>query len=336
MSSLYLAIDEPFTGFQLTRGCPATRPSPSPNHAQEYDLSGSQYNATGISTWTFNPSQIGHKRDQPTIITHTSPAPTMTIPNPQQIPSFQHRADTLAPADVDTSLSSGGESPESQRSSRPTRPKTHACWMCHKSFDRPSTLRKHLLVHTGEKAFACDICGRRFGVASNLNRHTRRCALRPVNARNAITASDATDALSDQPTTTDSDSAAPRGSSQISRHTQSPNLSTASSDHREQPSKPKRRRRAPSPSRWIPESLRDFDLSPCKKEAPMPLPAVRPQEAVINGVVYIVEERDSFERNISSHPYHPDGWSGKLPGPAPPPSDVTNKRGVHFNYECVF
>ncbi|THG93506.1 hypothetical protein EW145_g8359, partial [Phellinidium pouzarii] len=30
-------------------------------------------------------------------------------------------------------------------------------------------------------AFVCTICGRRFGVASNLNRHTRRCAARPVN-----------------------------------------------------------------------------------------------------------------------------------------------------------
>ncbi|KAH8111496.1 hypothetical protein DFH11DRAFT_1793618 [Phellopilus nigrolimitatus] len=34
-------------------------------------------------------------------------------------------------------------------------------------------------------SFVCTICGRRFGVASNLNRHTRRCAARPVNGLGA-------------------------------------------------------------------------------------------------------------------------------------------------------
>jgi len=29
------------------------------------------------------------------------------------------------------------------------------------------------------------------------------------------------------------------------------------------------------------------------------------------------EERDSYdERNLNESPYHPHGWSGKLPGPA--------------------
>ncbi|KAF4623098.1 hypothetical protein D9613_001423 [Agrocybe pediades] len=74
-----------------------------------------------------------------------------------------------------------------------SREKRHACTMCHKRFDRPSTLRKashfsrlwHLLVHTGEKAHVCDTCGRRFGVQSNLNRHVKRCILKPVNTPNS-------------------------------------------------------------------------------------------------------------------------------------------------------
>ncbi|PCH33193.1 hypothetical protein WOLCODRAFT_159897, partial [Wolfiporia cocos MD-104 SS10] len=92
-----------------------------------------------------------------------------------------------APSDhAPSSEHSSGESPppppgDSQPPEGAKEKKRHSCWMCHKSFDRPSTLRKHLLVHTGEKAYACDTCGRRFGVLSNLNRHTKRCAQRPVN-----------------------------------------------------------------------------------------------------------------------------------------------------------
>ncbi|KAJ7259801.1 hypothetical protein C8J57DRAFT_491524 [Mycena rebaudengoi] len=66
-----------------------------------------------------------------------------------------------------------------------SREKKHGCTMCHKRFDRPSTLKKHLLVHTGEKAYQCPICERRFGVQSNLNRHIRRCSLREVHTHSS-------------------------------------------------------------------------------------------------------------------------------------------------------
>ncbi|KAH9009085.1 hypothetical protein EDB85DRAFT_1481165 [Lactarius pseudohatsudake] len=68
-----------------------------------------------------------------------------------------------------------------QKSAARCRKRIHSCSMCEKAFHRPSTLKKHMLVHTGEKLHVCDICSRRFSVAPNLNRHVRTCVLRPVN-----------------------------------------------------------------------------------------------------------------------------------------------------------
>ncbi|KAI0044880.1 hypothetical protein FA95DRAFT_1561717 [Auriscalpium vulgare] len=183
------------------------------------------------------------------------------------------------------------------------REKRHSCAMCHKSFDRPSTLRKHLLVHTGEKAFACDTCGRRFGVASNLNRHVRRCILRPVHARGSVT-----------PATPDerapSAESSPTMASSASPPASSPEASTVSSSSRARASpvephaaRPKRRRRAPSPARWVPPSLVEFDLSLYKKSCPVPL---APEAE---------HDWDTCEEQVPFNPYHPDGWKGRLPGP---------------------
>ncbi|KAJ6495369.1 hypothetical protein C8R45DRAFT_987018 [Mycena sanguinolenta] len=51
--------------------------------------------------------------------------------------------------------------------------KSYNCSTCHKSFARPSALRKHEKMHTTKQAFACDAvgCGKKFGVRSNLQRH---------------------------------------------------------------------------------------------------------------------------------------------------------------------
>ena len=74
----------------------------------------------------------------------------------------------------------------------------------------------------------------------------------------------------------------------------------------------KRKRRAPSPSHWIPHSLLAFDLcsSEGNKVTPVPLPPVMP-------VKYFgfVEERNSWDTSFGRRPYHPEGWQGRLPGP---------------------
>ncbi|EPQ61247.1 hypothetical protein GLOTRDRAFT_124974 [Gloeophyllum trabeum ATCC 11539] len=233
-------------------------------------------------------------------------------------------------------------------SSGKVKEKKHGCWMCHKTFDRPSTLRKHLLVHTGEKAHACNICGRRFGVLSNLNRHVRRCAQKPVNKGSSSgSASDphspAADITADSAsgTTAPAQSVPPSVSAPRHRIYTSAERSTASAETTPQPtsrkrdssrstsqvdplsmaieSRTKRRRRAPSPSRWIPPSLSNFNLSHYPKSLPVPLPPVA--EGFYNGVW---EERNSYDENTDAAPYHPKGWSGKLPGPGLVGKDVSN------------
>ncbi|TFK53286.1 hypothetical protein OE88DRAFT_1608428, partial [Heliocybe sulcata] len=53
--------------------------------------------------------------------------------------------------------------------------KRHTCSICHKKFNRPSSLRIHETTHTGAKPFKCDWpqCGRLFNVNSNMRRHYR-------------------------------------------------------------------------------------------------------------------------------------------------------------------
>ncbi|KAF8261526.1 hypothetical protein EI94DRAFT_1789416 [Lactarius quietus] len=216
------------------------------------------------------------------------------------------------------------ENPSSPlKSAARCRKRIHSCSMCEKAFDRPSTLKKHMLVHTGEKLHVCDICSRRFSVASNLNRHVRRCVLRPVNAMHN------TQGNSGQPPDSGSTSTSSRtirsGSEGSSTGTLSETVlsprSTAPSPKRTstsdanydgntpRPAK-KRPRRAPTPTPWVPLSLRGFDLTPSRKSCPIPLAPVRPSP-------WDGEERDSFCMDELPHnPYHPDGWLGKLPGPA--------------------
>ncbi|KAL9537473.1 hypothetical protein MBANPS3_011746 [Mucor bainieri] len=51
----------------------------------------------------------------------------------------------------------------------------YKCNECFKTFSRPSSLRIHILSHTGEKPHVCPHpdCGRRFSVQSNMRRHLK-------------------------------------------------------------------------------------------------------------------------------------------------------------------
>lgn len=51
--------------------------------------------------------------------------------------------------------------------------KMFQCFICKKSFSRPSSLAIHKNIHSGEKPFECEQCKKRFNVLSNLRRHKK-------------------------------------------------------------------------------------------------------------------------------------------------------------------
>ena len=48
--------------------------------------------------------------------------------------------------------------------------KHHICNVCDKSFKTPSSLKKHMLIHTGERKFSCTVCGKTFIQSSQMNK----------------------------------------------------------------------------------------------------------------------------------------------------------------------
>lgn len=51
------------------------------------------------------------------------------------------------------------------------KPTEFQCPMCDKIFGRMENLRRHLLVHTGEKAFSCPVCNKQFTLKQHLKLH---------------------------------------------------------------------------------------------------------------------------------------------------------------------
>ncbi|XP_037545269.1 zinc finger protein 16-like [Nematolebias whitei] len=52
-----------------------------------------------------------------------------------------------------------------------SRQNSFSCEDCGKTFNRKGNLKRHVIIHTGEKEFVCDLCGQRFGRKSTLNTH---------------------------------------------------------------------------------------------------------------------------------------------------------------------
>ncbi|KAF9507317.1 hypothetical protein BS47DRAFT_1488917 [Hydnum rufescens UP504] len=214
--------------------------------------------------------------------------------------------------------------------------KKFPCACCDALFERPSSLRQHMLTHTGEKPHPCQKCSRRFSVISNLRRHVKSCQ-EGDDKRKLITG------MPTSPSSSERTHQVQHSHPSIP-HTISPeNQSSPSTQHQY----------------WLPGSLASFqnaatltsDYTRAKENnlilpgvhVTIPLPPVpsssytqsslpplsshantsqvdltdvRPVVGLDGLTRYErIEERDSYDPTTPEHPYHPASWTGRLPGP---------------------
>ena len=73
--------------------------------------------------------------------------------------------------DVDNQIQPSQQQEQEENKSKSRKRKTHICPICQHTFAQGSNLKRHMILHSGEKPHVCEECGRTFTTASNLKAH---------------------------------------------------------------------------------------------------------------------------------------------------------------------
>ncbi len=76
------------------------------------------------------------------------------------------------------------DNPSIEVTSKLVKDKKKICPVCRKTLCNKNSLKKHMMLHTGERPYKCQVCSKEFIQISNFKNHAKYCIITPTLSKN--------------------------------------------------------------------------------------------------------------------------------------------------------